>query len=130
MAGKRCASSEKSVKRRRKKPPTVSSGKSEKPKPNGRNGDRDSRGRFAEGNPGGPGNPLAQSVGRLRAAMLTAVTVADMRAVVAKLVEMAKDGNVPAMRELFERTLGKPQEADFIERIEQLEALLAKEKES
>ena len=101
----------------------------ESPSPNGGNGDRDGRGRFAKGNPGGPGNPLAQRVGQLRAAMLTAVTTEDVRAVAEKLVELAKDGNVPAIRELFERTLGKPQEADLIERIEQLEALLAQEQD-
>jgi ribosomal protein L17 len=50
-----------------------------------------------------------------------------MKAIVAKLVTEAKAGNVTAAREVIDRTLGKPQEADLIERITQLETLLKKE---
>jgi hypothetical protein len=64
-------------------------------------------------------------VGRLRSAMLDAVTPDDMDAVLRKLVELAKAGNVPAMRELLDRTLGKPLEADLLERIEAVERALA-----
>lgn len=99
------------------------------PSPNGDNG-RDTRGRFASGNSGGPGNPHAKHIGRLRSALLSAVTENDMQAVISKLVEMAKAGNVSAIREVFNRTLGKPIEADLIERIEQLEARLADTKVS
>ncbi|TAJ24751.1 MAG: hypothetical protein EPO68_01040 [Planctomycetota bacterium] len=56
--------------------------------------------------------------------MLAAVSEDDMRAIVARLVELAKAGNVAAAREVFDRTLGKTQEADFLERIESLERLL------
>jgi hypothetical protein len=36
------------------------------PSPNGFNGNaKDAKGRFAKGNPGGPGNPLAARVGAL-----------------------------------------------------------------
>ena len=86
---------------------------------------RDSQGRFAPGNPGGPGNPHAAQVSRLRSALLAAVSEEDIRAVTEKLIELAKAGDVRAIKEVFDRTLGKPQEADFIERIEQLEELLA-----
>ena len=94
------------------------------PSANGSNG-RDDRGRFASGNPGGPGNPLAAQVGRLRAALLEAVTPEDIAAIIARLIEQAKGGDVRAIREVLDRTLGKPQEADFIERLETLEATLA-----
>ncbi|MBL8964282.1 MAG: hypothetical protein JNK70_09440, partial [Phycisphaerae bacterium] len=90
------------------------------PSPNGLNGvpdgsrsDRDGRGRFAAGNRGGPGNPLAPQVAKLRAAMIGAVSPKDMRAITDKLVELARAGNVAAIKEVFERTLGKPQEADL-----------------
>ncbi len=94
------------------------------PTPNGSSG-RDTSGRFAKGNPGGPGNPHARHVGQLRAALLNAVTPQDMREIIAALVKQAKNGDVRAIRELFDRTLGKPQEADFIERLEALEQSLA-----
>lgn len=41
---------------------------------------RDQRGRFAKGNAGGPGNPHAAQVARLRAALLNAITEDDIRA--------------------------------------------------
>ena len=85
-----------------------------RPSPNGQNG-RDGKGRFTKGNPGGTGNPHARKVGQLRSAMLGAVTQADMRAVVGKLVELAKEGSVQAAREVIDRCIGKPIEADLNE---------------
>ncbi len=84
---------------------------------------RDQRGRFAPGNTGGPGNPHAAQVAKLRAALLEAVTPEDLRAVVGSLVNAAKGGSVPAARELLERLLGKPVELDLLARLEALEAL-------
>ncbi len=85
---------------------------------------RDERGRVAPGNSGGPGNPHAKQTGKLRSAMLKAVTEKDMRDVVMKLVELAKSGNVPAAKEVLDRCLGRPVEADLIERLDQVEELL------
>ena len=85
---------------------------------------RDARGRFAKGNSGGPGNPLGGQVARLRSAMLTAVSVEDMQAIVRQLVELAKGGNVQAAKEVFDRCLGRPVEADLLERIGELEDAL------
>ena len=99
--------------------------KSNNPSPNGSNG-RNAKGRFTRGNPGGTGNPHARKVGQLRSAMLGAVTQADMRAVVVKLVELAKGGNVQAARELIDRCIGRPIEADLIARIDELELLMSK----
>ncbi|UCD74188.1 MAG: hypothetical protein JSV91_10400 [Phycisphaerales bacterium] len=98
------------------------------PSPNGPNG-RDDQGRFAKGNPGGPGNPHGEHVGKLRAALLAAVTDRDMQAIAARLVQMAKDGDIQAVRELLNRTIGKPQEPDLLERIERLEKMLAERTE-
>ncbi|MFC2081923.1 hypothetical protein ACFLSF_02290 [Candidatus Bipolaricaulota bacterium] len=92
------------------------------PKPNGSNG-RDERGRFTKGNPGGPGNPYAAQVGRLRSSLLSAITEDDIRAIVAKLVDQARDGDIAAARVLFTRVFGRPLEADILERIEALETL-------
>ncbi len=90
------------------------------PSPNGSNG-RDGSGRFAAGNAGGPGNPYAQRVGKLRSALLDAVNEDDLRGVIAALVEKAKDGNVAAAKILFNRCLGPPIASDILERIEALE---------
>ena len=84
------------------------------PTPNGRN----SNGRFSTGNSGGPGNPHAMKVGQLRSALIDAVSPEDIAAIVGKLVEQAKAGDVRAIREVLDRTLGKPVEADLIERLE------------
>lgn len=67
---------------------------------------RNARGRLAPGNAGGPGNPAARQVMRLRHALLDAITEEDLGAIVAKLLEMAKAGNMAAIREVLDRTLG------------------------
>ena len=76
------------------------------PSTNGAN-ERTAGGRFAPGNAGGPGNPHAQQTARLRAALLEAVSEDDLRDVVIKLVELAKAGSIPAIREPLDRSLGK-----------------------
>ena len=78
----------------------------EEPSTNVTNG-HDTNGRFAAGNTLGRGNPHAAQVSRLRSAMLSAVTEDDVKAVVGKLVALAKDGDVPAIKLLFDRVLGK-----------------------
>lgn len=85
---------------------------------------RSPSGRFLPGNQGGPGNPHAAQVSRLRAELLRAVTPEDMREVIRALVGLAKSGDVRAIKELLDRVLGKPVEADLVARIEELETLL------
>ena len=91
------------------------------PSTNGKNGGRDSRGRFAKGNGGGPGNPFARQVAKLRGALLKAVKPADLTEIIAGLVAAAKGGDVSAAKVLFDRTLGPPLAADILTRIEELE---------
>lgn len=78
----------------------------EVPSTNGSNG-HDTTGRFAAGNSLGRGNPHAAQVARLRSAMLAAVSEDDMKATIGKLVELAKGGDVAAIKLLFDRVLGK-----------------------
>jgi len=101
---------------------------SNRPSPNGTNG-RGAGGRFAKGNAGGPGNPYAKRVGQLRSMLLDAVTDEDWLAAIHKLIDDAKSGDKAARRELFERMLGKPVEADLVERLERLEELADKQQE-
>jgi len=89
------------------------------------NGDcRDSRGRFARGNPGGPGNPRARQVAQLREALVGAVSATDLRAIVRTLVKQARDGDVVSAREVLDRVLGKPASSEVLARLEALEAKL------
>lgn len=89
---------------------------------------RDSNGRFATGNPGGPGSPYSRKVHALRRALLEAVTEDEIKAVVQALLREAKLGNVQAARELLQRCLGPAEAADLMERMEAMEALLASAK--
>ncbi len=96
------------------------------PSPNGSNGRDPATGRFLPGWKGGSGNPHAQRVGRLRSALLEVVDETAIRRVVEALIKEAEGGNVPAVRELLDRCIGKPHETDLIERIERLEATLVR----
>lgn len=58
------------------------------------NGAHDAAGRFVRGNSGGPGNPHGGTVAKLRSAMLQAITESDVKAIVAKLVDQARDGDL------------------------------------
>ena len=98
----------------------------ETPSTNGANG-RDTRGRLVKGNAGGPGNPHVARVGELRAAMLKALTPAAVRRAVAALIREAEKDNVQAIRELLDRAVGRPVEADLIERLDKLKQHLQKE---
>jgi hypothetical protein len=81
------------------------------PSPNGRT----ATGRFANGNPGGPGNPHGRRVADLRAALLDAVTLEDIHAVAKALVARAKAGEVATIRELLDRLMGKVQATERVE---------------
>ena len=83
--------------------------------------DRDARGRFAPGNSGGPGRPPSASVHEHRAALVAAVSPADIQRVAKMLVDKALAGDIGAAKLLFERLFGPPIAADLLERIEELE---------
>src|SRR5262245_21875085 len=69
---------------------------------------RDTNGRFAKGNAGGPGNPHARKVAQLRAALLERVTVEDIHEMADQLIELALGGSLAAIKLVFQYTLGKP----------------------
>lgn len=76
------------------------------PSPNGGNG-RGENGRFLPGNSGGPGNPYAARVGEWRQALADAVTPEVITEVTNELVKAAKAGQPWAVKEIFDRCLGK-----------------------
>ncbi len=69
---------------------------------------RDEKGRFVKGNRGGPGNPFARQVAKLRAALIQRVTEADIERIADDLLTSAKMGHLPSIRLLFLYVLGKP----------------------
>lgn len=71
---------------------------------------RDTRGRFAAGNPGGPGGARKRSF-ELRRAAQEAISEEHIQAMVRKAAAMALQGNMSAMRFVFERTSGRAAEA-------------------
>ena len=79
------------------------------PSPNGRL----NNGRFGIGNSGGPGNPLASQVAKLRSALLDVVTKDDVKAIIKMLIDKAKSGDLAAAKLLLDRTCGK----SFVDRL-------------
>ena len=71
---------------------------------NGANGDRAANGRFLPGCKPGPGNPLAQKANQLRAALSKAVTVADIRRIAKKMIDLAAAGDATAAKLVFDRS--------------------------
>ncbi len=81
-----------------------SNGTHEEAAPSGRDG----KGRFTKGNPGGPGNPFARQVARLRQVFLDRVDPDKLLALVDKLLEMALAGDLAALKLVLAYTLGRP----------------------
>lgn len=71
---------------------------------------RDGRGRFARGNPGGPGRRRGFREDLLQAAD-EAVNPEHLGAVMRRAVRMALEGNLSAIRFVVERTCGRAREA-------------------
>lgn len=72
--------------------------------------DRDDRGRFAPGNPGGPGGSRRRAFA-LRLAAEEAITPEHVAAMIRKATRLGLEGNLAAMRLVFERTCGRAAEA-------------------
>lgn len=99
------------------------------PSPNG-SIRRKANGRFASGNAGGPGNPYVKRAAELRTALYASVTPADLRKIVKRMVQSAKDGDLAASREVLNRLLGKPEPIDVLARLEALEEAASKQEKS
>jgi hypothetical protein len=88
-------------------------------------GGRDLRtGRFAAGNKCGRGDPLAGRAAKIRAILLQTLTPAKAKRIARKLLEKAEQGDLAYIRELLDRTIGKPSTSDLAERVEQLEKVI------
>ena len=99
------------------------------PSTHGGNG-QDGKGRFAPGNTLGKGNPLAGRAAKIRAVLLNALKPSDAREIAERLILNAKAGDLASIREILDRTIGKPATADLLERIENLENAVGGRKET
>lgn len=90
----------------------------------GPNGRDPGTGRFAPGNRLGRGNPLAGRAAKIRAELLRVLSPTEARRIAKRLLEQAKTGDLAAIRELLDRTIGKPATADVLERLDEMEARL------
>ncbi len=72
----------------------------------GSNG-RDKKGLFAQGNKIGKGNPTARKMCLMRSEALKIVKRSDARRLVKKLLAMAGDGDMDAMKIILDRIMGK-----------------------
>ena len=97
--------------------------KKKEPSTNGDNG-KDSLGRFEQGNKYGMGNPFAKKTAQLRAALLNTVTPDDVAVVIKVLIRLARGGDLVAVKELLDRAVGRPVEADLYEKLENLEHII------
>jgi hypothetical protein len=70
---------------------------------------RDARGRFAEGNPGGPGNPYTRQTAQLRQAVLETMNEAEIRLIAKRLLTLALQGDLQAIKLVLAYAIGKPE---------------------
>src|SRR5207302_6058085 len=78
----------------------------------------DAKGRWAKGNPGGPGNPFARQVAALRKVIINRLTEEDLLAITEALLAKAKEGSVGAAKLLLAYALGKPASAPDPDRLD------------
>jgi hypothetical protein len=69
---------------------------------------RNNVGHFVKGNSVAKGNPQAKRMAELRKAAREAATEEDVQALIRKMGEMGRDGDVPAAKVYLEYTVGKP----------------------
>ncbi len=86
-----------------------------------KNTGRDEKGRFAEGNPGGPGNPYTRQTALLRQAVLDELNEVEVRIIVQRLKAVALAGDVQAIRLVLAYAVGKPESAVNPDEVDRLE---------
>jgi hypothetical protein len=88
------------------------------PEANSTASDRDSKGRFAKGNKGGPGCPFNRRVAALRCLLLERVSDDDLAAIVDRLVAQAREGDMAAIKLVLAYSVGKPTTAVDPDRVD------------
>ena len=88
------------------------------------NSDRGKDGRFRAGNRYGKGNPLAGRAAKIRAVLLDKLSPEQAAVIADSLIDKAKKGNLAAVREIFDRTVGRPASSELTDRVERLEQMV------
>ncbi len=81
-------------------------------------------GKFVHGNAGSRGNPLNARAQKIRSILLQELTDAEARKLARKLIKMATFGDLAAIHELLDRTVGKSTSFEVLDRLEKLESLI------
>jgi hypothetical protein len=89
------------------------------------NGEHDARGRFTLGNKAARGNPMNRRAQEIRVVLLEKMTPEVAGRIADRLIAMAEGGDLPAIRELLDRCIGKPIASDIAERLDNIETALA-----
>ncbi|MFO0864219.1 MAG: hypothetical protein U0744_06120 [Gemmataceae bacterium] len=87
---------------------------------------RTSGGTFRNGNRGGPGNPYARRVAKLRQAVMEECTEEDLREVTRAMINLAKRGDKAAAKLVYQYALGKPDKQIDPDRIDEHELSVIK----
>ncbi len=82
---------------------------------------RDANGRFAKGNPGGPGNPYTRQTALLRQVVLDELNEVEVRIIVQRLKARAVGGDVQAIKLVLAYAVGKPENAVNPDEVDRLE---------
>jgi hypothetical protein len=82
---------------------------------------RDASGRFAEGNPGGPGNPYTRQTALLRQVVLDELNETEVRIIVQRLKARAVGGDIQAIKLVLAYAIGKPENAVNPDEVDRLE---------
>ena len=81
-------------------------------------------GQFEAGTKGGPGNPFGKEIAKLRSKLFKMITKGKtFEEVVSSLINQANNGNVAAIKIIFEYTLGKPTDPDTTLALQALQLL-------
>ncbi|MBX9681040.1 MAG: hypothetical protein K2X38_19965 [Gemmataceae bacterium] len=81
--------------------------------------ERHPKGTFRNGNRGGPGNPFARRVAKLRQAMLEECAEEDLRGITRAMINLAKNGDKAAAKLVYQYALGKPAQQVDPDRIDE-----------
>ncbi len=82
---------------------------------------RDEKGRFAEGNPGGPGNPYTRQTALLRQIVQDELNEVEVRIIVQRLKALAVGGDIQAIKLVLAYAVGKPENAANPDEVDRLE---------
>lgn len=86
---------------------------------------KDSKGSFAKGNKTGRGtSPFMKNIAKARALFFSVFDEDELMPIYMKLGELAKAGNMEAIRLIVDKQLGSPAEQEAMDRLNELEGML------